>query len=78
MEWKDHPADPSGSIYLQLLFESLGPNQSKLTIVNGGFPDGMSSDVWIDGAKEAWDGQAVQLKDFLKKNPDITKFFKKS
>ncbi|WP_040507259.1 SRPBCC family protein [Leptospira wolbachii] len=78
MEWKDHPADPAGTIYLQLLFESLGSNQSQLTIVNGGFPDGDGSDVWIDGAKEAWDGQAIHLKDFLKQNPDITKFFKKT
>ena len=75
MEWKDHPA---GDIFLQLLFESTGPNTSKLTIVNGGFPDNDSSHVWLEGAKEAWDGQAVLLKEFLKQNPDISKFIKKS
>lgn len=75
MEWKDHPA---GDVFLQLIFESTGPKSSKLTIVNGGFPDNDTSNVWLESAKDAWDGQAVHLKEFLKNNSDISKFIKKS
>lgn len=75
LEWKDHPA---GDIFLHLLFESLGGKKSKLTIVNGGYPESNAFDVWIDGAKEGWDGQVVHLKEFLEKNSDLTKFMKKT
>ncbi|MCW7463949.1 SRPBCC family protein [Leptospira limi] len=75
MEWKDHPA---GNVFLQLIFEVISQNQSRLTIINGGFPDNDSSNVWLESAKEAWDGQAVLLKEFLKQNPDISKFMKKT
>ncbi|MDF3819884.1 SRPBCC domain-containing protein [Leptospira sp. 96542] len=75
MEWKDHPA---GDIFLQLLFESLGENKTKLTVVNGGFPISNAFDVWLDGAKEGWDGQVMELKKFLSENKDFAKFAKKN
>ncbi len=74
MEWKDHPA---GDIFLQLLFESLGEKRSKLTIVNGGFPNSDAFNVWLEGAKEGWDSQVVHLQDFLKENKDFSQFLKK-
>lgn len=75
LEWKDHPA---GDIFLQLLFESVSENKSKLTVVNGGYPESNAFDDWILAAKEGWDGQVVHLKEFLEKNPDLSKFAKKS
>ncbi|TGN19622.1 SRPBCC family protein [Leptospira idonii] len=75
MEWKDHPA---GDIFLQLLFESAAPGKSRLTVVNGGYPNSDAFDVWMNGAKEGWEEQVTHLVSFLKENPDFTKFAKKT
>lgn len=75
MEWKDHPA---GDIFLQLLFEPVSENKSKLTVVNGGYPSSNAFNVWLDGAKEGWDGQVEKLITFLAGKPDFTKFIKKT
>lgn len=75
LEWSDHPA---GDITLQLVFEKLSESKTKLTITNAGFPTSHAFDSWLEGAKEAWEGQVVHLREFLAKNPDFSKFPKKN
>lgn len=63
LKWLDHPA---GNIELKLNFLEDGQN-TKLELINSGFPVSEKYDSWIEGAKAGWDYQVEKLKEFLKK-----------
>ncbi|MBE7413602.1 MAG: SRPBCC domain-containing protein [Leptospiraceae bacterium] len=63
LKWLDHPA---GDIELKLNFIQDGEN-SKLELINSGYPILEKFDNWVLGAKAGWDDQVEKLKEFLGK-----------